>query len=58
MDGCDFTFFNTISVISGQLEGDYESLCGMKPLLGLESFLNPAGLKPVTASSAAQHLSY
>ena len=52
-----YTFFNSISVISGLWEGDNERLSAMKLCLQLERFPSPAGLDPGTARSAGQCLS-
>ena len=53
---CDFTpFLNSISVISGLLEGDNERLSAMK-ILRLERFPSPAGLVSGTARSAGKRL--
>ena len=45
MDDLQFyVLFNSISIISGQWEGDNERLCAMEPSLRLERFLPGAGL--------------
>ena len=36
-----YFIFNSISVISGQWDGDNERLCTVEPCLHLESFLFP-----------------
>ena len=50
--------FNRISVISGQSEVDNERLCAIDPCLRLERFPPLTGLKPGTAGSVGQHLTY
>ena len=40
--------FNSVSVISGQLEGENEKLCGTKCSLGSERISPPAEFKPAT----------
>ena len=54
MDGrltCNFMFFfNSISVISGQWEGDNERLRAMEPHLQLERFPTAGGLEPKIAN--------
>ena len=55
---CDFTNFNSISVISGRWTGDNEKLCAMEPRLRLERSPPRAGLEPRTAPSIGQGLTY
>ena len=49
MDDCDFTTFNTISVISGRWVDDNERLCAMEPNLRLKRSTPQAGLQDKTA---------
>ena len=49
---------NSISVISGQLKGNNERLCAIKPILRLKWFLSQAGLELRTARSAGQCITY
>ena len=56
---CDVTsFFNSISVISGQLVGGSERLYAIEPYLQLEQSLPQAGLKSGTVRSVGQRLTY
>ena len=48
----------SILVISGQWVGDNERLCAMEPRLGLKRPSAHVGLKPGTAISRDQHLTY
>ena len=50
--------FKSISIISGQWEGDNVRLCAVEPQLQLERTPPSAGLKSRTAISAGQRLSY
>ena len=51
--------FNSVSVISGQWEGDNEKLSATEPCLQQKKrFPFPVGLQPGTARSAGQSLSY
>ena len=50
--------FNSILVITGPRVGYSERLCAMDPCLQLKRFPLPAELKPRTARSAGQRLTY
>ena len=43
-----YVLFNSISIISGRLEGDNEKLCAMKSSLQLKRSPPEAGLEPTT----------
>ena len=52
MDGLRFiNLFNSISVISGQSEGDYKGVSAMKGRLDSERTSVPAGLKPAKSGA-------
>ena len=60
MDNLQFyVLFNSVSIISGSWELDYERLFAMKPSLGLERFPSIAQIEPRTtilaSSSALRH---
>ena len=53
-----YVLFNSSSVISRRWAGDNERLCATEPSLGLKRSLTQAGLKPGTARSVGQCLTY
>ena len=56
MDECFeiYILFNSISVISGGLEGDNERLCALEPCLWLNRFLPLVRIKPRRPRSVGQ----
>ena len=55
---CNFTYFNSISVISGRWSDDDERLCAMELRLQLKRSSPQAGLELRTARSVGQRLTH